>query len=104
MDRAGVGGARRERVVVETSEDEPQTNFPVGSSFTPPFAGPIPPGTYQVTDAGGSCALVYETWDVEAWSTDRVTNTSTSAFVLDTFARNLETLGDTPACSYRRAS
>jgi hypothetical protein len=33
-----------------------------------------------------------------------VTNTSTLGLTLDTFARNLETLGDTPACTYRRVS
>jgi hypothetical protein len=85
-------------------DDQPQTNFPVGSSFTPPFGGPLPAGRYEVTETSGTCALVYEVWDGAAWSDERVTNTSTLGLTLDTFARNLETLGDTPPCTYRRVS
>ena len=84
--------------------DPPVADFAVGSSFTPPFAGPLPAGTYEVTETTGACALVYERWAGGRWATQRTTNTSTTGFTLDTFARNLETLGATPPCTYRRTA
>lgn len=84
--------------------DEPTADFAVGSDFTPPFAGPLPPGTYEVVDAPASCGLVFEVWEDGAWSTDRRTATGTDALVLDTYARNLDTVGDAPACTYERTA
>ncbi len=84
--------------------DEPDADFAVGSTFTPPFAGPLPAGTYEVVDAPASCAVVFEVWEDGAWSPDRRTATGTEALVLDTFARNLETVGDAPACTYERTA
>lgn len=84
--------------------EEPTAEFPVGSDFTPPFAGPLPPGTYAVVDAPASCALVFEVWEDGAWGTDRRTATGTDDLVLDTYARNLETVGDAPACTYERTA
>lgn len=87
-----------------TVPDEPTADFAVGSSFTPPFAGPLPAGTYAVVGDAASCALVYETWADGAWSADRRTATGTAPLVLDTFARNLDTVGDAPPCTYERTS
>lgn len=87
-----------------TTPDRPVADFPVGSTFTPPFAGPLPAGTYTVTGDAASCALVYEVWDGTAWSDDRVTATGTDPVVLDTFARNLDTIGDAPPCTYERTA
>lgn len=87
-----------------TTPDEPDADFPIGADFTPPFAGPLPPGTYAVFDAPASCALVFEVWEDGAWSTDRRTATDADALVLDTYARNLETVGDAPACTYERTA
>lgn len=84
--------------------DEPVADFALGSTFTPPFAGPLPSGTYQVVDAPASCALVYEVWEDGAWSPDLRTATGTDALVLDTYARNLDTVGDAPACTYERTA
>ena len=82
----------------------PVADFPVGDRFTPPFAGPLPAGSYTVVGDVSSCALVYEVWEDDAWSADQRTFTGTGALVLDTFARNLGTLGDAPACTFERAS
>jgi len=87
-----------------TTPDEPVADFPVGSTFTPPFAGPLPAGTYTVVGDVASCALVYEEWDGDGWSEDRATATGVEALVLGTFARNLDTVGDTPPCTYERTS
>lgn len=87
-----------------TVPDEPTADFAVGSSFTPPFAGPLPAGRYAVVGDAASCALVYEVWVDGAWSPDRRTATGTAPLVLDTFARNLETVGDAPPCTYERTS
>lgn len=87
-----------------TTPDEPDADFPVGADFTPPFAGPLPPGTYEVVDAPASCAVVYEVWEDAAWSSDRRTATGAAALVLDTFARNVETVGDAPPCTYERTA
>jgi hypothetical protein len=87
-----------------TAPDEPVTDFPVGSTFTPPFAGPLPAGTYEVVGAPASCALVYEVWDRDGWRDARVTATGTDPLVVDTYARNLDTVGDTPPCTYERAT
>lgn len=87
-----------------TVPDEPVAEFPVGAIFTPPFAGPLPAGTYAVVGEFASCALVYEVWAGDGWSANRATAIGTEALVLRTFARNLDTVGDTPPCTYERTS
>ncbi len=87
-----------------TVSETPVADFAVGARFTPPFSGPLPAGTYTVVGDAASCGLVYEVWEDGGWSADQRTSTATSALVLDTFARNLDTLGDAPACTYERAS
>ena len=87
-----------------TSPDTPVADFAVGEQFTPPFAGPLPAGTYTVVGDAASCALVYEVWEDGAWSDDQRTFTGTGALVLDTFARNFSTLGDAPACTFERVA
>ncbi len=72
--------------------------------LTPPFAGPLPSGVYTVVGAAASCALVFEVWEDGAWSDDQHTYTGSRALVLDTFARNIATLGDAPACTFERVS
>jgi hypothetical protein len=93
-----------EPVVVAPPVDQPEPDFDIGESFTPPFAGPIPAGTYTVTDDPGTCALTYEAWTGTAWDPARRTVTGTDVIAIPTIARNLEALGDSPACTYERAS
>ena len=40
-----------------TTPEEPVADFPVGSTFTPPFAGPLPAGTYDVVGDPASCRV-----------------------------------------------
>lgn len=87
-----------------TIPEEPVADFPVGSTFTPPFAGPLPAGVYDVVGEPASCALIYQVWDGDGWSPDRVTATGTDSITLGNFARNLATVGDTPPCTYERTS
>ena len=89
---------------VPPSSREPSADFPVGRRFTPPFDGPLPAGSYTVIESVTSCALVFERWVDGAWSADRATATGTDPFVLDTFARNLASLGAAPACTYERTA
>jgi hypothetical protein len=93
-----------EPVVVPPPVEVPDPQFDVGQSFTPPFAGPVPAGTYTVTDDPGTCALTYEAWTGTAWDPARRTVTGVGQVQIPTIARNLEALGDSPACTYERAS
>jgi hypothetical protein len=93
-----------EPVVVPPPVDEPDPDFDVGQSFTPPFAGPIPAGTYTVVDDPGTCALTYEAWTGEGWDPARRTATGTGSIQIPVIARDLEALGVSPACTYVRAS
>lgn len=87
-----------------TVPDDPVADFPVGTSFTPPFAGPLPAGIYTVVGEVASCALVYEVWEGDRWGANRATATGTDPLVVRSFARNLATVGDTPPCTYERTS
>ncbi len=91
-------------VVEPPPVDTPQPDFPVGSEFTPPFDGPIPPGTYTVTDTPGTCGLTYEAWAGDHWDPVRRTVTGTDDVTIADIARDLQVLGDSPPCTYRRAS
>lgn len=93
-----------EPVVVPPPIEEPEPDFDVGESFTPPFAGPIPAGTYTVVDDPGTCVLTYEAWTGTEWDPARRTVTGTEQVEIPAIARNLEALGDSPACTYERAS
>lgn len=93
-----------EPVVVAPPVDEPQPDFDVGRRFTPPFAGPIPAGTYAVVDDPGTCALTYEAWTGDGWDPARRTVTGVGQVVIPVIARNLASLGDSPPCTYERAS
>lgn len=91
-------------VVVPPPVDEPEPDFPIGASFTPPFDGPIPAGTYTVIDDPGTCALTYEAWTGAGWDPARRTVTGTDVISIPTIARDLEALGDSPACTYERTT
>jgi len=91
-------------VVIEPPVDQPEPDFPVGASFTPPYGGPIPAGTYTVIDDPGTCALTYEAWTGEDWDPARRTVTGTGVITIPEIARDLEALGDSPACTYERAT
>ncbi len=93
-----------EPVVEEPPVDVPEPDFPIGTSFTPPFAGPIPAGTYTVVDDPGTCALTYEAWTGEDWDPARRTVTGTGVVTIPAIARDLEALGDSPACTYERTT
>jgi hypothetical protein len=84
--------------------DRPDPDFPVGSTFTPPFAGPIPAGTYAVVDDPGTCGLTYQAWTGGAWDPARRTITGTGEVTIPQIARDLQTLGDSPPCTYERLS
>jgi len=91
-------------VVVEPPVDPPEPDFPIGASFTPPYGGPIPAGTYTVIDDPGTCALTYEAWTGTDWDPARRTVTGTGVITLPDIARNLEALGESPACTYERTT
>lgn len=91
-------------VVVEPPVEAPDPDFPVGASFTPPYAGPIPAGTYTVIDDPGTCVLTYEAWTGEDWDPARRTVTGTGVLAIPEIARNLEALGDSPPCTYERTT
>ena len=82
----------------------PTTDFAVGEIFTPPFAGPIPAGTYRVAEHEGTCGLVYQPWANGAWSPQTVTATGTGTIRIGAIARDLRTVSGVPACSYERMS
>ena len=82
----------------------PATDFPIGDEFTPPFGGPIPAGTYRVTQHSGTCGLVYQPWVNGSWSPQTVTVTGRGTISVPTIARDLRTVSGVPACTYERAS
>jgi hypothetical protein len=82
----------------------PDPDFPVGASFTPPFAGPVPAGRYEVIDDPGTCALTFQAWVGDGWDPARRTVTGTGEIVLPEIARDLRPLGDSPPCTYRRVA
>jgi hypothetical protein len=84
--------------------EQPEPDLDVGESFTPPFAGPIPAGTYAVVDDPGTCVLTYEAWTGSSWDPARRTAAGVGQITIPTIARDLEALGDSPACTYERAS
>ncbi|MBK9178049.1 MAG: carboxypeptidase regulatory-like domain-containing protein [Acidimicrobiales bacterium] len=87
-----------------TTLPPPTAAFPMGETFKPPYAGPIPAGTYTVTASpGGNCALTYEPWTSTGWSGSTRTATGTP-LVLTSPARDLRPSGDLPACSYTRTA
>lgn len=90
--------------VASPVDEEPRPDFPVGATFTPPFAGPIPVGEYAVVDDPGTCGLTYEAWTGTGWGPQRRTVTGTDTFLMDEIARDLQALGDSPPCSYERVS
>jgi hypothetical protein len=91
-------------VVTPPPVDEPVPDFDIGASFTPPYEGPIPAGTYTVTDDPGTCVLTYEAWTGSAWDPARRSVTGIGTVSIPTIARNLAALGDSPPCTYERAS
>ena len=91
-------------VVLPPPVDTPEPDFPIGDSFTPPFDGPVPAGTYTIIDDPGTCVLTYEAWTGSAWEPARRTVTGTGVVSIPDIARNLEALGDSPACTYERTT
>jgi hypothetical protein len=91
-------------VVVDPPPEPPAPDFPIGASFTPPYGGPIPAGTYTVIADPGTCALTYEAWTGRDWAPARRTVTGTGVITIPEIARNLEALGDSPACTYERTT
>ena len=91
-------------VVAPPPVDVPEPDFDIGASFTPPYGGPIPAGTYTVIDDPGTCVLTYEAWTRTGWDPARQTVTGTGTISIPTIARNLEALGDSPPCTYERAT
>ena len=96
--------ARRASTPPTTTEpiDEPDADFAVGSTFTPPFAGPLPAGTW-VVDAPRLRGRVRGVGGrrLEPRPPHRHGH---RALVLDTFARNLETVGGAPPATYERTA
>jgi hypothetical protein len=76
----------------------------VGDRFTPPLAGPVGPGTYEVVESSGTCAFVYQPYDGTQWANDLQTASGTTSITLTTFARDLEPLGGSTPCTYERVS
>ncbi|HYF47113.1 MAG TPA: carboxypeptidase-like regulatory domain-containing protein [Acidimicrobiales bacterium] len=93
-----------EPVVLPPPVEEPEPDLPIGAAFTPPYAGPVPAGTYTVIDDPGTCVLTYEAWTGTGWDPARRTVTGTDVVTIPTIARNLEALGDSVPCTYERAS
>jgi hypothetical protein len=76
----------------------------VGARFTPPIAGPIGPGTYEVVESSGTCAFVYQPYFDGRWQDELQTASGTGQIQLGTFARDLEPLGGASACTYERVA
>ncbi len=91
-------------IVLPPPVDEPEPDFDIGEAFTPPFAGPIPAGTYTIVDDPGTCVLTYEAWTGTEWDPARQTVTGTGTVTIPTIARDLQALGDSVPCTYERAS
>ena len=91
-------------VVVPPPVEVPRPDFPIGSAFTPPYAGPLPAGTYTIVDDPGACALTYEAWTGSDWAPARRTITGTGVISIPVISRSLEALGDSPACTYERTT
>jgi hypothetical protein len=82
----------------------PDTDFPLGDRFSPPFAPPLPAGSYDVVESPGSCGISFERYVDGAWETDRRTATGTNGFVASTPFRDVRVIGDSPPCLYERVS
>lgn len=80
-----------------TTTPEPVT-FPVGRTFTVPFEGPLPAGTYAATGAD-SCVTSYEVQRDGRWVRRQTTGT---ALVVTSPVRSLEAAADTDPCTFRR--
>lgn len=82
----------------------PPASFPLGETFRPPFAGPLPAGTYTViASPGGNCSTTYTPWTSTGWSDTRRTATGTP-LLLTAPARDLEASGGLAPCSYTRTA
>jgi hypothetical protein len=75
-------------------------DFAVGTSFTVPFAGPVPAGTYTSTDPG-NCTTSYETYDGTNWtagvSLEHVITTTAPT-------RSFAALGGSTPCTFTRTA
>lgn len=75
-------------------------DFPVGTTFTVPSAGPYPPGTYTSTTPG-RCGTSFQEFIGDRWasnvSLDRVISPSNPI-------RNVNSVPGSPACTFRRTA
>lgn len=76
------------------------SDFPVGSTFDVPSAGPYPAGTYVATTPG-TCGTAFELLVGGEWI---ATNTRTRTLVLPNQIRNVKAVPGAPVCSFRRTA
>ena len=92
-------------VVVPPPVEAARAGLPDRARPSPrPTPAPSQPGTYTVIDDPGTCALTYEAWTGDGWDPARRTVTGTDSIAIPEIARNLEALGDSPACTYERTT
>lgn len=75
-------------------------DFPVGSTFSVPSAGPYPPGTYTATSPG-NCGTSFQEFIGDRWAANVSLERS---FSPSNPIRNLGSVPGRPACTFRRSA
>lgn len=73
--------------------------FPIGGTFTTPYAGELPVGTYIAVTTGRSCSTEYDLYSFDGWRRSR---TDGSRIDLPFPARNLRPREGTLPCTFGR--
>jgi hypothetical protein len=89
---------------VEPDVEAPDPDFPVGTRFSPPWAAPLPAGSYRVVESPGTCGISFQQYVGGAWEDSRRTATGTVGFDVATPFRDVRVIGDSPPCLYERVS
>ncbi|MCX7621461.1 MAG: carboxypeptidase-like regulatory domain-containing protein [Acidimicrobiales bacterium] len=84
-----------------TTTTRPQSipDFPVGSTFTVPYVGPVPTGVYVAVTNGTWCRTAFELQRGDQWVPFQVNG---GVLAPNTAARNFQSLTGSPACTFRR--
>ena len=73
----------------------------VGGSFAPPFAGPVPAGTYVAESSPGACSTSYEVLAGDRWVPQQ---SAGGTLVLGSPARSFAAGAGTSPCTFRRTA
>lgn len=77
----------------------PNPQFAIGKMFAPPFAGPLPAGTYTASTGGASCLTAYEVFTTGRWI---ATYTTGPTIRLLAPGRSFRAVGSTKPCTFTR--